>query len=435
MGRASGAAGLRRALAAERDGDLDEAVAAYERVLGNEPVPVVLYRYGCLLARHGDHDRAVAVIERAIDGAGEDAPGTWYARLGAARDAAGETTAAAQSYQAAIDRDPSVLARYEELGRLRRAARDWLGAAEAFKGACLRAPHRADLWHWWGDSVAKTQDLVTASYLLQRADRIAREQAPGRLVPSTRLPFERRAQLSLVRRPQYAYGLHRSCRLAAKLGVERITAIEFGVAGGNGLVAMEDHAAELEELTGVGIDVVGFDTGEGLFEPVDHRDMPYFFAAGSYAIDLPALRARLRRAHLIIGDAADTFGEFLAGGVAPIALVAFDMDVYSATAGVMRHLGDGAVESRFLPRVSVYFDDVTGHQGQDYNRFAGELLAIDEFNEHHHHTKLAEDRALRTWPIDLTWHHGMYTLHRFAHPEYGTYVSPAGPSSLGLRDT
>lgn len=358
-----------------------------------------------------------------------------FAELASDREKSGDLAGAVVAYQQALDRDPHVLEWYEQLGRLRRARGDWVGAADAYRGASLRAPHRPDLLHWWGDSVSKTQDLATASHLLQRADRLALAQQPSRRPPSTRLPFPRRIQLSLVRRPQYAYGLHKGCVLASQLGVPRVTAVELGVAGGNGLVALERHAAELEELIGVEVDVVGFDTGEGLFEPADHRDMPYFFAKGSYAIDLPALTARLERARLVIGDAADTFGDFLRADAAPVAFLSFDMDVYSATSGVLRHLADGATETRFLPRVPVYFDDVSGHQGQDYNPYTGELLAIEEFNAANEQTKLAEDRTFRTWPMNLAWHHGTYTLHRFAHPAYGTYVSSADASSLGLRDS
>ncbi|MHC4129678.1 MAG: hypothetical protein ACYSUA_16250, partial [Planctomycetota bacterium] len=41
----------------------------------------------------------------------------------------------------------------------------------------------------------------------------------------------------------------------------RISALEFGVAGGNGLLALERAAMRLAEIFGVEIDVYGFDSG------------------------------------------------------------------------------------------------------------------------------------------------------------------------------
>jgi hypothetical protein len=52
--------------------------------------------------------------------------------------------------------------------------------------------------------------------------------------------------------------------LGKVLGVERISMIEFGVAGGRGLLAMEKTAELIEEMVGNGIDVYGFDA-ERLF--------------------------------------------------------------------------------------------------------------------------------------------------------------------------
>src|SRR6185295_610455 len=62
----------------------------------------------------------------------------------------------------------------------------------------------------------------------------------------------------------YAYGVYWSAQLASRLGIPRITAIEFGVAGGRGLVALETCAAEIGNALGVTIDVVGFDAGVGM---------------------------------------------------------------------------------------------------------------------------------------------------------------------------
>jgi hypothetical protein len=49
--------------------------------------------------------------------------------------------------------------------------------------------------------------------------------------------------------------------LAKALGIKRVSVIEFGVAGGNGLVALDRIAEKVEQALGIDIDVYGFDTG------------------------------------------------------------------------------------------------------------------------------------------------------------------------------
>ena len=67
------------------------------------------------------------------------------------------------------------------------------------------------------------------------------------------------------------------------------------------------------------------------------------------------------------------------------------------------------------------------------NDYTGELLAIAEFNEATESVKLAEDRRLRTLPFSSPWHHGMYVMHRFRHPQYAVNVSRHSAKTLGLR--
>lgn len=421
-----------RARAAARQGDHETAVDLLTRARERAPGQAVIHhRLARSQERTGDLAGAIASYESAL--AIDPSDAAWHFQLGNVRQLAGDLEGAARAYQGAVDRDPTHGAWHARLGACRRKTGDLAGAAHAYREATLRDPSR-EMWHFWlGVCLERTRDWPAATVALKRADAVASQHEPPHEPPSRRLPYERRVWLSLMRRPQYGYGVHRACQLASKLGITRITAVEFGVAGGNGLVAMETNAAEIAELTGVAVDVVGFDTGGGLYEPADARDMPYFFAAGAYAMDVPALEGRLRHARLILGDATETFAEFLASEPAPIGFMSFDMDVYSATKGVLGHLAEGSDHARFLPRTPVYFDDVAGWQGQDYNPYAGELLAIDEFNAENREVKLAEDRTFRTLPVNHTWHHGTYTLHRFAHPQYDTYVSPADATSLSLR--
>ena len=65
----------------------------------------------------------------------------------------------------------------------------------------------------------------------------------------------------LVPRPHYAYCMYQAARLAMLLGIPRISVLEFGVAGGNGLIVIEQHAGWIQRELGVNLEVYGFDTG------------------------------------------------------------------------------------------------------------------------------------------------------------------------------
>ena len=124
--------------------------------------------------------------------------------------------------------------------------------------------------------------------------------------------YRRRLDYDLIERPHYGHCLLHAATLARKLGHPRVSAIEFGVAGGNGLVALERHAEAVRAETGVEVAIFGFDTGRGMPPPRDYRDMPYMWQAGYFEMDEGALRARLRSARLILGDVAETLPGFAA---------------------------------------------------------------------------------------------------------------------------
>ena len=58
----------------------------------------------------------------------------------------------------------------------------------------------------------------------------------------------------------------------AALGYGRISVVEFGVAGGSGIVALERAAEWATTCFGVEVDVVGFDSGQGMAPTGDPRD-------------------------------------------------------------------------------------------------------------------------------------------------------------------
>jgi hypothetical protein len=209
-----------------------------------------------------------------------------------------------------------------------------------------------------------------------------------------------------------------AAHLASSLGLVRLSAIEFGVAGGNGLVAMERAAERLEDIFGVRIEVHGFDSGRGLPPPRDHRDLPNLWSGGAYPMDEEALRARLRRAYLHIGLVGDTVGPFLASGPAPVGFVAFDLDQYSSTVEALRVLEADA--SLLVPRIQCHFDDILGFTYADHN---GERLAIREFNAAHADRQISPIYGVRFYlpprAARANWSEKIYLAHILDHPRYG----------------
>jgi hypothetical protein len=236
--------------------------------------------------------------------------------------------------------------------------------------------------------------------------------------------YRRRLDLGLIERPHYGHCMLHAALLARKLGHGRVASIEFGVAGGNGLLAMERHAELVRAETGVEVAVYGFDTGTGMPPPKDYRDMPYLWQPGYFRMDVPKLRARLKSARLILGPVEETVGRFAAReDPPPIGFVAFDLDYYSSTAAALRIFDEG--HSHLLPRVACYFDDTVGDIDWAYNEFTGELLAVGEFNAAHEDRKIAQVRGLRWFPghIPRHWHEQIFVAHLFAHPDYGKPIS------------
>lgn len=238
----------------------------------------------------------------------------------------------------------------------------------------------------------------------------------------------RRYELGLVDRPHYAFGIRNAAIEASSLGLSSITAVEFGVAGGNGLLSMEAHAAAVQRLTGVRVDVVGFDSGAGLTESADYRDLPYLWAPGDFQMDEAALRARLSAASLVLGDVRTTAADFVASldPAAPIGFASFDLDLWSSTVGALDIFRGPA--SACLPRVWCYFDDIVATI-QD----VGELLAIREFNEEQPDRRLRHPWMLRAnVPFQSPWADQIFQAHFFDHPDYTRLIAPESSRELPL---
>jgi len=235
--------------------------------------------------------------------------------------------------------------------------------------------------------------------------------------------YEQRLEIGALVRPHYGYCVYHAAVLAKKLGYERISVLEFGVAGGNGLVNLEYHAQEVAALLGIAIDIYGFDTGEGLpdMDEDDYRDLPYHWKKGFYKMNVQELQARLKKAKLILGDIKDTSKNFFKEhNPAPIGAIAHDFDLYSSTAVALKMLE--ADEKYYLPRVFCYFDDITGTEMELYNDYTGERLAINEFNQAHEDIKIGLPYHFLSKKVVEGWHHNIRICHFFKHSNYNKFI-------------
>jgi len=228
---------------------------------------------------------------------------------------------------------------------------------------------------------------------------------------------ELRTRFGAWQRPDYAYGVFHAAQQARRLGLGGITVIEFGVAGGNGLVALQSIARRVASYFDLQISVWGFDSGIGMPPARDYRDLPHVWGEGFFQMDECKLRKLLDpETRLVIGDIGETVA-WLRAVLQPIGFIAFDLDYYSSTKAAL-----GAFdlhESTRLPRVYCYLDDVVWPEYACHNPWTGELCAIREFNDAHSRMKLGQLHMLRRMrPHAEPWNEQMYVLHDFSHPLY-----------------
>jgi hypothetical protein len=250
------------------------------------------------------------------------------------------------------------------------------------------------------------------------------------------IPYPLRLAIDAVERPHYGYCVFCAAKLASQLGFNRISVIEFGVAGGNGLVNLEYHAAEAKRHLDIDVEVYGFDSGVGLPKPIDYRDQPYHWQGGQFKMDQAKLCERLRFAKVIIGNIAETLSTFLdSHNPARIGAICIDLDYYSSTADAFRLFEKG--RAAMMPRVYMYFDDVIGGEGELHSSFTGERLAISEFNKTHQSQKISEAFHLRgEQDYRGFWRENIFIYHDFLHEDYCRFTAfnPAGATSLSLDD-
>ena len=222
-----------------------------------------------------------------------------------------------------------------------------------------------------------------------------------------------------ILRPHYAYALITAAKEACSLGYKKISVIEFGCAGGSGLVDLEYISNEVSKILDIQFEIYGFDTGEGMPASTDYRDVLYQWSKGEYKMDLIKLQKMLHNTQLVIGDVKETvpkfFDEF---NPAPIGVVLIDVDYYSAAKMCLQIFNH--YSSLYIPRVFVYLDDTLGT-----SEFTGELLAVNDYNHNNEKRKISI-QSLVAESMSLSWMKWIYLgkkfyhWHCFDHEKYST---------------
>ena len=94
-------------------------------------------------------------------------------------------------------------------------------------------------------------------------------------------------------RPHYETILLEGVLEAKKLGYKTVSVLELGVAGGNGIVALEKYKKKIEKITNIEINIYGFDSGGGLPETNNKYDLPFFWKTGDFKVDREKLEKSL----------------------------------------------------------------------------------------------------------------------------------------------
>ena len=247
--------------------------------------------------------------------------------------------------------------------------------------------------------------------------------------------YEGRVRAGAVDRPWYAWCLYYAAVEAKALGYSAMTAVELGVAGGNGLVSLCSHGDSIRKELGIEVVVVGFDAGTGLPASKDPRDVQYFWPPAAFPMDVAALEQRLQgKARVILGDVATTVRDWNPDENAPLGAVMFDLDLYSSTMGSFALLE----KENVLPRMWCYFDDICVDEPEiALTDYIGEREAIRQFNLAPERRKMNDhlSPAYVFRHVDPgIWHHQIYLYHRLSHPRYEKclYAHRAG-NQLALR--
>ena len=220
----------------------------------------------------------------------------------------------------------------------------------------------------------------------------------------------------LFRRPDYAYGIYEAATRAKALGLKGITVMEFGVANGRGLMAMIMYAEKVSKALDIKINIIGYDSGEGMPKFTDYKDHPELYTWGDFPMVHrdQLLKFLPSNAKLVFLDLIKESWLAAAEIEYPIGFISVDVDYYSSTVGIINTLLE--IDSNMLmPNTLMYFDDVIL---DNHNSYQGELLAIKDFNAKENMRKIesyAQVLRHRRMFKFAYWIDNMYQLHVLDH--------------------
>ncbi len=232
-------------------------------------------------------------------------------------------------------------------------------------------------------------------------------------------------------RPHYETILFESCLEAKKLGYDEVAVLELGVAGGNGIISLENYKKKIEKICNIRINIYGFDTGEGLPEPDNKYDLPFHWKKGDFKIDKKKLESKIS-SKIFYGNIKDSIDTFIQENPKNIICIFFDMDFYSSTKNFLDQLNK--IEKYLCPRVYCYFDDIF-NPNHWVNEHVGEELAIKEFNNINKDFKLGLSLDnINDFKFPLGKSH-LFMLNNFNHKDYKKYIGFETEDTLEINDT
>jgi hypothetical protein len=236
------------------------------------------------------------------------------------------------------------------------------------------------------------------------------------------LKYSTRVKWDAVSRPAYSYGMLNAAKLSKSLGIDKISALEFGTASGAGLLEMEKIAKLIQRETGVRIEVYGFDLMSGLPHTNDFKDQVYFWPPGLFNVNSKKYTKKMTNSKIVIGDVSTTTQSFIeVYNPAKIGFISFDLDYYSSTKAALKIFNFSS--DRYLPRVECYMDDTASFELLSASTHTGVLAAISEFNTKSENTKvLIKEDVGRLRKLPGNWFRAMYVAHFFDHEDYNSSV-------------
>jgi hypothetical protein len=229
-------------------------------------------------------------------------------------------------------------------------------------------------------------------------------------------------------RPHYETILLESCLEAKKLGYSEVSVLELGVAGGNGIIALEKYKKKIQNFLDIKINIYGFDLGKGLPGTDYKEDAPYIWKAGDFKVNKDILHSRIS-SKVFYGDIKNTLQKFANTKPKNISSIFFDLDLYSSTRNFLSQITK--IEKYLCPRVYCYFDDVF-NPNYYINQFNGENLAISEFNKKNKNIKIGFSLDnIKDFKFPLA-KNMVFMLHKFNHPDYTKYIGFEDESSLTI---